>query len=357
MFQQHVFKPIIFVITLSFGLTLNGCASMFGGKDNTVKGLPKNSEAIYYKEAKKQLDNKRYELAEKAINELLTFYPVGSYSKQAQLDLIYIKYKKSEYQQAALAADRFLKSYPSHPKADYAQYVKGVANMNGGYGGIMKYTNLKQAHRDTSYLRAAFADFKKMIQNYPNSPYISDSIDRMHHIYNQLAEHEINVARFNIERKAYLGAIERARWVFQYYPQSPQTPEAVATMAYAYDKLGMTTHADRYKKILRDNFPSLISGNDVQLAAARTSASLMNKLSLGLFGRASDTATYIKKTKDDSITNYGIKAPDSLENKDKQTDYSEKTNLSQLGELENNTNNYLKDPGFLLPSDLPQSKQ
>lgn len=285
--------PLLCVLGVSTPV-LNGCTSinnLFNDKKATERGIAKESEEAYFKKAQKDIARKRYTDAEKALDDLRTFYPVGLYSKQALLDLIYVKFQKGEYQQAALVADRFIKNYPSHQQVDYAWYAKGVANMNGGFSGLMKFTNLNQAHRDTSFLRAAFVDFENLVQRFPNSRYTPDAVQRMYHIYNQFAEHEINVARFNLKRKAYLGAAERAKTVFLGFPQSPQTPEAIATLAYAYGKLGMTDHEAKYKKLLQANYPHLLQGDSVRLAAARTGASWLNRMSLGLFGQAASTST------------------------------------------------------------------
>lgn len=276
-------------------VSFTGCStvkSLFGDdkKAEATRGIPKKSEAEYFSEAQKHLSKQRYDLAEKLLSDLRTFYPVGENSEQAQLDLVYIKYQQGEFEQAVLAADRFIRLYPTNADVDYAHYVKGVSMMNSGYGGIMKYTQLKQAHRDTSYLRAAFAAFDTLIKRHPESKYTPDAIERMHFIYNQFAEAEMHAARFNLKRGAYVGAAERARWVLQYFPQSPQTPEAIATLAHAYDQLGLTESASKQKALLRANYPQLLSGDTVLLKAARTPASWLNKLTLGVVGRPSAAA-------------------------------------------------------------------
>lgn len=270
-------------------LTSSGCTTVggwFGGdKEKVASGIPKKSEAAYYAEAQTRISKQQFDLAEESLSDLRTFYPVGDHAEDAQLDLMYVKYRQGDYPETVLAADRFIRLYPNSANADYAHYIRGVANMYSGFGGLLKYTNLKQAHRDTSFLRVAFESFKTLTRNYPNSRYAPDAAERMYYIYNQLAEHEMHIARFNIKRKAYVGALERARWVFQYYPQSVQTPEAIATLAYTHDKLGNTELANKYKTLLKLNYPSLLDGDKVNLRAARTDASWINKATLGVFGR------------------------------------------------------------------------
>ena len=96
----------------------------------------------------------------------------------------------------------------------------------------------------------------------------------MKFISNELAESEMNAARFNIKRKAWVAALERAQWVIEHYPQSPQVPEALATVAYSYDQLGDKQTAQQYTDVLKLNYPNLVKSNgEVNLRAARKETS------------------------------------------------------------------------------------
>ncbi|MGL5212426.1 MAG: outer membrane protein assembly factor BamD, partial [Acinetobacter junii] len=122
------------------------------------------------------------------------------------------------------------------------------------------------------------------------------------------AESEMNAARFNIQRKAWLAAAERAQWVIEHYPQTPQTPEALATLAYSYQKLGDNSTAQQYIEILKLNYPNLVKSNgEVNLRAARKEGSWVNRATLGLLGRESKTVEVKEEVKSEaqqrSLTN------------------------------------------------------
>ena len=107
----------------------------------------------------------------------------------------------------------------------------------------------------------------------------------------------MNTARFNIKRKAYLAAIERAQWVIEHYPQSSQVPEALATMAYGYDKLGDKATAQQYIETLKLNYPHLVKSNgEVNLRAARNEGSWWNKATLGILGKNAESSSTQKTT-------------------------------------------------------------
>lgn len=281
--------PVV-VLALSGSLLMSGCSGLpfsKGTKEKKETG-PTQTEQAYYQAAQHSLARARFDDATKSLEALETYYPVGAYTEQSQLDLMYARYRNSDFPGVISAADRFIKLYPSNSQVDYAYYLRGVANMESGTDSLIRYTNLNPAHRDTGYLRAAFDDFRDLISKFPQSAYAPDAAQRMRYITNQFAEGEMNVARYNIERKAYLAAAERARWVIEYYQQTPQVPEALATLVYCYQKLGLNDLATQYLNLLKDNYPNLVHNNSVNLAEARGEASLVNKLTLGLIGQRSE---------------------------------------------------------------------
>lgn len=272
---------------------MTGCQTLkntklFGGKEDIKAQKAEKSEQGYYTEARNNLNKGNYAKAAANLTDLRTFYPVGQYSEQALLDLMYAQFQHGDYLDAVTSAEQFIKTYPTNPQVDYAYYVRGVANMQAGNGGIMKYTKLNPAHRDMGYARLAFNNFQELVARYPNSAYTPDAALRMQYIYNQSAEHEMDVARWYIKRKAYVAAANRAKWVFQYYPQSQAIPETIATMAYSYNKLGMNDTAKQYRQLLQINYPQLLDNQGgVKLDNARTGSNWLNKATLGVLGQSS----------------------------------------------------------------------
>ncbi|OTG81771.1 outer membrane protein assembly factor BamD [Acinetobacter sp. ANC 4648] len=278
------YKVTMLALSLGLATALVGCSS--NPKKEVIDTGPQSSEQIYFNKAQKALDRGQYGDAAKSLEAIDTYYPTGNYAQQAQLELLYAKFKQKDYEGTIALADRFIRLNPQHPNADYAYYIRGVANMEQNYDNLMRYTSLKQAHRDVGYLKVAYQNFVDFIRRYPSSQYAVDAAQRMKFISQELAESEMNAARFNIKRQAWLAAIERSQWVTEHYPQSPQIPEALATMAYAYGKLGDTTTAQQYINVLKINYPHLVKPNgEVNLRAARKKGSWWNRATLGVLGR------------------------------------------------------------------------
>ena len=301
------YKMTMLAITLGVASAMVGCSS--NPKKEVVDKGPQSSEAVYLQKAERSLERQQYSDAAKYLEELETYYPTSTHVTQAQLDLLYVKFQQKDYEGAVALADRFIRLHPTHPNLDYAYYVRGVANMEQNYNGLLRYTSLKQAHRDVSYIKIAYQNFVDLIRRYPSSTYAVDAAQRMKFIGQELAEHEMSAARFNLKRKAWVAAVERSLWVVKNYPQTPQIPEALATAAYAYQKLGDQASAQQYIQVLKLNYPTLVkSDGSVNLRAARSDGSWFNRFTLGLLGEEARTHSEIDQkqleTQDDrSLTN------------------------------------------------------
>ncbi|OOR89726.1 outer membrane protein assembly factor BamD [Moraxella bovis] len=280
---------------MTSAVLLSGCSTLkgIGKKDSEVVQSAEQSELGYYKTAQAALEKNRYNEAMSALNSLRTFYPTGQYAEQALLDLIYAQYRANDFELVTKSTAEFIRSYPTGRHVDYALYVQGVTNM-GGAPKASRLFNLDQSQRDVSYLRLAFQDFSNLIKHFPNSAYAPDAAQRMRAIYNDFAEHELVAARWYVKRDAYVAAANRAKWVFQYFPQSDGVPEAIAILAHSNEQLGLTDTANQYKTLLQINYPQYLGANgQVNIGNSQSFAKkALSSISFGRFGRAKDTPTY-----------------------------------------------------------------
>ena len=194
------YKITMLALSLSVATAMVGCSS--NPKKSVVDKGPQASEQVYIQKAERALAKNQYDEASKNLKALDTYYPTSPYAAQAQLELLFVEFKQKDYEAVVASADRFIRMNPQHPQVDYAYYVRGVANMEQNYDGLLRYTSLQQSHRDVSYLKTAYQNFVDFIRRYPSSTYAVDAAQRMKFISQELAEHEMNAARFNIKRKA-----------------------------------------------------------------------------------------------------------------------------------------------------------
>ena len=71
-----------------------------------------------------------------------------------------------------------------------------------------------------------------------------------------LAMHEVHVARFYMKRKAYVAAINRASTVIDKYQRTPAVPFALQIMQDAYTQLELPDLAKDTTRIYELNYPN-----------------------------------------------------------------------------------------------------
>jgi outer membrane protein assembly factor BamD len=208
-----------------------------------------------YAEAKRSLDNGSYDRAVKFYQRLVARFPYGSYHEQGQIDLAYALYERGKHEEALSAANRFIKLYPTHPRIDYAYYLRGLVNFNRQAGFLERYFRSDLTRRDLQYIRQSFQDFAELVEKFPNSSYAPDARQRMIYLRNGLAQGEIMVAGYYLRRGAWVASAQRAKFVLETYQESPQTGDALAIMTESYRRLGQTELADDASKVLKQNYP------------------------------------------------------------------------------------------------------
>lgn len=224
----------------------------FAKSDRNTPGGPK--PAVSEQELKLEAD-KLYRVARGALEssdfaeatlryDLLTErYPFTDYATQAELEKIYVYNREFKPDEALAAADRFLREHPRHPRADYAQYLKGVIQMERDKG-LTDSLPLDNTKKDIGNQRKAYDEFALLIQKYENSRYNEDARARMMDLRNRIAANEMHVVDFYTRRGAWLAAAKRAEQVISQYPGAPATMDALKTMERSYRALGLTQEAD-----------------------------------------------------------------------------------------------------------------
>jgi outer membrane protein assembly factor BamD len=213
-------------------MLLVGCNSK--GKQDPYQDFSANK---IYKEATESLQKKRYSKAIEAYESLDRQYPFDEHIEEAHLNIIYAYYRRNEQPSALRASDRFIRLHPSSQYIDYPYYMRGLIKLTESMGFVARYLPLDLTKRDMSDDREAFGYFEEFVARYPDSRYAPDARQRMIAIRNNLAESEMNIARYYYKRGAYLASANRAQTVIEAYPNTPSNVEALQIMQAGYDKL------------------------------------------------------------------------------------------------------------------------
>jgi len=247
-------RNFIFFLSLGLLVALAGCG-LWPEKD--PEDLPENwSEDKLYFAAKDRMEQGSCQSAVEYYERLQSRYPFGAYAAQSQIELAYCQYKSDDGASAITTIDRFLKLNPTHPHTDYAFYLRGLVNVNLDMGLTARYLPRDPSQRDPGASLQAFNDFSELIRRFPESRYVSDAQQRMRHLRNILAQHEVNVANFYMRRGAFIAAANRARYVIENYQQTPAMPEALVLLAKSYKVLELNDLSDDAVRVLEMNYPN-----------------------------------------------------------------------------------------------------
>ena len=122
--------------------------ALLGGCHNRqAKNLKKATAQSLYANAHKAMNNNDFEYAIKQYEALTSRFPFTDEARQARLDLIYVYYRKGEKESATDAADQFLRENPTHPRIDYAWYMKGMIDFERTPYAIERWFGVDMARR------------------------------------------------------------------------------------------------------------------------------------------------------------------------------------------------------------------
>jgi len=233
------------IITVAFTV-LSGCATP---TDRLARYRHQPANTIFTS-GEHALVKHHYQAAATDFEGLEATYPFNKHTEQGQLDIIYAYYKSDDMPSALAAAEHYIHLYPRSPHVDYAYYMKGLLNFLSGGNWLQNVLSINMAQRDLDYMRHAFIAFNELIILFPHSPYAIDAHLHMLYIRNLLADYELQIALFYLQRKAYLAAVNRASYVVQHYEGAPQVMDALKLMIKAYRALGEIKLADETTTVL-----------------------------------------------------------------------------------------------------------
>jgi outer membrane protein assembly factor BamD len=251
--KNSMFKNSLTLLrTLAIGITVLAIAACGGNGTREQIG---NADKLY-EMAKDAADRGNFRDAIAYYEQLEARFPFTNPARQAQLDLMYAYYMNREPESAIDQADQFIRENPAHPRVDYAYYIKGLVQFERNPNFLERWFNADLSQRPPIDARKSFQAFQTLIQRFPNSQYVEDSRQRMVFLRNRLANYEVYVANYYLERGAYVGAINRAKYAIENYDGAPQIKRAVEIMAESYRRMGMADLAAASEKVLRENYAS-----------------------------------------------------------------------------------------------------
>ena len=229
-------------VALAGLMAVSSCGALGTGKEPPVENL--SAEQIYNK-AEYELETKRDPTEAAALfGEVERLYPYSEWAKRALIMQAYSYHRDRDYENARVAAQRYIDFYPADEDAAYAQYLLALSY----------YDQLDLVGRDQGLTYQALQALRTVIERYPDSEYAKSAILKFDLAFNHLAAKEMEVGRYYLKGGHYTAAISRFRAVVEDFQTTTHTPEALYRLIECYLALGLDGEAQTAAAILGYNF-------------------------------------------------------------------------------------------------------
>ncbi|MDU0810798.1 MAG: outer membrane protein assembly factor BamD [Burkholderia sp.] len=242
-----------FVLIIVFSAFIEGFQSLPKNKNEAIKSWSKDN---LYLEAQDALSNENWDKCAKFFEILQGRYTLGSFMRQAQINIAYCEWKGNELTSAEQSVNRFIKLNPDHPSVSYAYYLKGMIHFSHESSLLNRLFSQDMSEQDPQTLQESYNAFKVIIDRFPKSRYALDAATKMRYIRKILSLHEIHIADYYYRLGAYIASINRAQTVIKEYKDVPEAIEdALDIMILSYDKINKPDLSKNAKHILITTFP------------------------------------------------------------------------------------------------------
>ena len=225
--------------------TLTACG---GGQQDETAALDTLTAEQIYKRGELALENKKAKKDEALVyfQEVERLYPYSEWAKRALIMQAFTLHKYKKYEEARIAAQRFLDFYPGDEDAAYASFLLALSY----------YDQIDEVGRDQGLTYQALQALRVVIEQYPDSDYAKSAMLKFDMAFDHLAAKDMEIGRYYLKRGNYTAAINRFRAVVQDFQTTSHTAEALHRLVEAYLALGLTDEAQTAGAILGYNYQS-----------------------------------------------------------------------------------------------------
>ena len=198
-----------------------------------------------YNTAMDQLVGENYAKAATTFDEVESQHPYSVWATKSQLMAIYANYENGKYNDAIIAADRFIQLHPGSPDIAYAYYVKAICY----------YIQIVDVGRDQKTTEQALKALDDVVRRFPDSKYGRDAKLKLDFTHDHLAGKEMDIGRYYLKKGEYLAAMNRFRRVIDNYQTTTHVPEALERLVECDLALGLSSEAQANAAVLGYNYP------------------------------------------------------------------------------------------------------
>ncbi len=237
-----MYRKLFYILIISF--LFFSCSK----KEPVVKAIPDNRENSLkiYEEAVQAYEQGQYFYASKKFLEAETVLPKVEFSAKASLMSSYCLYLINFYNESEEGLQQFIRKYPANKNIPYAHYLLI----------IISYEQILDESKDILPLLTSKEKIKIFLEKFPDTEYVLDLKFKLDLIDNQLAAKELYIAKYYIETKKWIPAINRLKTIVKEYDETIFVEEALHRLVEIYYRVGLEEEAKSAAKILGYNYNS-----------------------------------------------------------------------------------------------------
>ena len=198
-----------------------------------------------YNQAMDQMVEERYSQAATSFDQVESQHPYSIWATKAQLMAAYAQYESGNYDQAIIAADRFIQLHPGNRNVAYAYYLKAISY----------YVQIVDVERDQKTTELALKALDDVVRRFPDTKYARDAKLKLDFTRDHLAGKDMEIGRYYLRRGQYLAAMNRFKRVIDKYQTTTHVPEALERLVECDLALGLTAEAKQNAAVLGYNYP------------------------------------------------------------------------------------------------------
>ncbi len=199
-----------------------------------------------YQEGLEALDQQDGLTAAKKFSEAELLFPQSIWAPRSSLMAAYSYYRDEYYSDSIYEIERFLKTYPNHPRTDYAYYLLAITY----------YDKIVDETKDLESIIKSKKYFEYLIREYPNTDYALDSKFKLELINEVMASKEMYLARYYFDKEKWIPSINRFKIVVEKYNDTIFIEEALHRLVEIHYKIGLEEEAKKYAYLLGYNYQS-----------------------------------------------------------------------------------------------------
>jgi outer membrane protein assembly factor BamD len=238
--RQSSVRSALVVAAILSSASLVGCSS-----DEPLEPFVEIPAEQSYNAGIAYMRQGNYGEATKKFEEVDVQHPYSEWARKSLILTSYTNYTRGNYDGAITSARRFVTLYPGSEDAAYAQYIIGQSY----------FAQIPDVTRDQAITRKALDAMNDLVQRYPDSPYAAEAQKKVDQARDQLAGQEMETGRYYLNKRQYIGAVNRFKVVVQDYQTTRHIEEALMRLTEAYYAMGIASEAQTAAAVLGHNYP------------------------------------------------------------------------------------------------------